>query len=76
MNDKQLEKDSFLTDHECDLLIKAIMKHKKSPSTFLLSELSDIYFDMHECAINRTRVYLSEKQLQKTINRNMKVDKL
>tara|TARA_R110000868_G_scaffold50013_1_gene160398 strand:+ start:354 stop:578 length:225 start_codon:yes stop_codon:yes gene_type:complete len=66
MNENRLEKESFLTDSECNMLIKAIQKHKNSPDSLLLPELVALFDKAHKCAMNRTKSYYLEKELRNT----------
>jgi hypothetical protein len=67
MNESKIEKESFLTDNECNLLIKAIQKHKDSPDSLNLVDLVILFDKMHKCAMNRTKSYYLEKELRNTI---------
>lgn len=64
MNESKIEKESFLTDHECSMLIKAIEKHKASPDNFSLVGLVTLFDKAHQCAMNRTKSYYLELQLR------------
>ncbi len=66
MNENKIEKESFFTDSECNMLIKAIQKHKTSPDSLPLPEIVTLFHQAHECAMNRTKSFYLEKQLRNT----------
>lgn len=64
MNENKIERESFLTDSECNMLIKAIERHKASPDSFSLPELTTLFDRAHQCAMNRTKSYYLEMQFR------------